>query len=358
MEGRLDARLTDLPPASFHGLAGRISAVDECKGWWKGGGHSHRSVLARMKKQTISVSSDAGERIAAMTTFPSPRKHPWERGRSGTGQAERARRAGYAELLRSVFEDHRDMEFGQDLILRFHHRLFRYSAADRDHRGRYKTLPDKQSTVPGGWMESLSLRPTEPHLVPGEMEILTRWAAARLATPDFHPLFVTAAFLLEFLAIRPFADGNGRMSRILANFLLLKSGYEYVPYVSLDGIIADRGADYLIALRKAQAKRNFPRPDITSWLAIFLEVARAQAWELRAVLERSPGEDLLSGNQRAVLSLLDRHGEVSIRLVRRELGLPRDTAKQVLRRLYDMNLVLRSGAGRATRYLRLSPSPG
>ena len=123
-------------------------------------------------------------------------------------------------------------------------------------------------------------------------------------------------------------------------------------------VIADRGPDHLIALRKAQAKRNFPRPDITPWLGAFFEVVQAQAMELRSVLERRPGENLLSGNQRAVLSLLDRHGEVSIRIVCRELGIPRDTAKQVLRRLSDMNLVLRSGAGRATRYLLPPLSPG
>ncbi len=358
MEKRFDARLAEIPPPAFPEFVRILSPVDECKGWWKGIAHSRRSVLPRMKHRSISISVDAAERIAARAFLPSPQDVSWERGRTPRGEEERARRSGYGELLRSVFEDHDDMELSQDLILRLHALLFRYSASDRGHRGQYKTLRDARRTVLVGGMESFSLRPTEPHLVPGEMEILIRWARTRLADAAFHPLFVTAAFLLEFLAIRPFADGNGRMSRILANFLLLKAGYGYVPYVSLDKIIADRGADYPIALRKAQAKRNFPRPDITPWLAAFLGVAQAHARELRAILERRPGEDLLSGNQRAVLSLLDRHGEVSIRLVHRELGIPRDTAKQVLRRLSDLNLVLRSGSGRAARYLPPPPSPG
>ena len=358
MERRLDARLRDLPSPAFHELVGRISSVDEFKGWWKGRSHAYPSVLKRLRKQTIKVSADSSARTAARNPFPPSRNPPWGKRRTGEGSGEGAQRAGYAELLRSVVSGFRDMEFGQDLILRFHADLFRYPSAHRAHRGRYKKIPDKPPAYIFGELGSLALRPTEPHLIAREMEILTGWAADRLTSPGFHPLLVIPAFLLEFLAIRPFADGNGRMSRILATLLLLQCGYEHVSYLSLEKIIEERRMEYAIALRRAQAKRNVLRPDITAWLRVFLEGLQAQAAELGTLLEGRTREDRLSGNQRAVLSLLDRHGEVTIRLACRELGIPRDTAKQVLGRLYDRNLLLRSGAGRATRYLRVPLSAG
>lgn len=358
MEGRLDARLKDLPPAALHELIGRISAVDEHKGWMRGRAAACPLVLARLRKETMGFSEGVAIRFSTRAYFPLPHNPPWGGRRPGKSGKEPSRRTGYGNLLRSVFDGYHDMEFGEDLMLRFHGLLFHHAGANRPHLGQYKSVPDKPSVYRYGGMESPALRPTEPHLVPKEMEILTCWTVSRLRSSDFHPLLVIASFLLEFLAIRPFADGNGRMSRVLANLLLLQSGYEYLSYLSLDKVIANRGMDYAFALRRGQAKRNSPRPDITPWLRAFLDLLQTQAAELRAILDNRPREALLSGNQRAVLSLLDRHPEVSIRLVCGELRIPRDTAKQVLARLYDLNLVRRTGAGRATRYSLLPLSPG
>lgn len=361
---RLDARLKELHPAGIHELVVRISGIDECKGWWEGRGHAFPADLARLLNGAIPVSADASARMSARNASPSAGPPPWGERRPVPGGGARALRTGYAELLRSVFEGHRAMEFGKELVLRFHAQLLKDSPADRTHRGRYRSLMDRPGPYRREGKESLALRPTEPHLVHEEMRILTEWTAARLGSPDYHPLLVIASFLLEFLAIRPFTDGNGRMGRILAHFLLLRQGYEHVPYVPLDRIIEDRMAEIQIALRRAQARRNFPRPDILPWLRAFLDVLQAQATELRVLLEGRPREDLLSENQRAVLSLFDRHREVTIRLVHGELGIPRDTAKQVLGRLHKRNLVLRAGAGRASRYRRPPfyldgrPSPG
>lgn len=332
MHHRFDARLRELPPAAFHELAVGIAAVDECRGWWRGRLPASPSDLGRWKERALAFSGSAA---------PAPRA------------------SRYAELLRSVYDGHREMEFGEGLILRFHARLFRSSPAGEAARGRYRPAPVRPPAFRYGGMESPALRPADPLFVPREMEALTGWAALRLAPPRlFHPLLVIPAFLLEFLAIRPFADGNRRMSRVLAAFLLLKSGYGYIPYASLDKAIADREVEYAISLRRAQASRNLPRPDISPWLLAFLDVLRRQSDDLRLLLEGQPREELLSGNQRAVLDLLDRRREVSIRQVRRELGIPRDTAKQVLRRLRELNLVRRAGAGRAARYLRVPPSAG
>ncbi|MGE5189008.1 MAG: Fic family protein [Gemmatimonadota bacterium] len=339
MQDRLDARLKELPAAAVHGIIARIAEIDEFKGWWGGRDLPAPAILARLKKRAIAASADLASHVGRGVP-PDP-----------------SRAAGYAEVLRAVFDGHADMALGEELVLRLHGRLLRYSARDQGTRGTYKTVPNRATAIPHRGIEAVALRPTDPLLTPQEMRAATGWAVSRLASRAFHPLLVNAGFILEFLAIRPFADGNGRLSRILTTLLLLKSGYAFVPYASLEKAIADRRTEYYLALRRSQANRNLPRPDISPWLAAFLDAVRAQARGLKEAVSGRPAESLLSENQLAVLDLLQRNREVTNRLVCRELGIPRDTAKQVLARLTGLNLIQRAGAGRAARY-RKAPLQG
>lgn len=353
-----DARLRALPAETLHELFLRISRIDRFRGWWEGQNRLPPSLLGRLKKR--AVGSSAGVTLSQPRgpgAAESPGRSP-ATGTQGGRTALSPREAGYAALLRAVFDGHREMAFGEELIRRFHADLLRYSPADRGHRGNYRPLsagPAGQLGVPP---DSPALRPADPALAATEMASLAGWTAENLDSRLYHPLLVVPAFLLEFLAIRPFASGNGRTSRILANYLLLRCGYAYVPYLSLERTIAARRTEYLLALRRSQALRNVPRPDISAWLRTFLEILGAQADELRGLVSGIPGHDLLSENQLAVLELLERNKEVSNRVVSRELGIPRDTAKQVLGRLLELALVKRTGAGRATRYRKAPLPPG
>ena len=339
MEDRLDARLKELPPSAVHGVIARIAEIDEFKGWWAGREPPSPAVLGRLKKRVVAVSADAAARA----------------GRGGERDPSRA--AGYADALRAVFDGHGEMTLGEDLVLRLHARLLKYSPAGPAAPGSYRTAPGPVEARPRRGLESVALRPADPLLAPRETRAAAAWAASRLASRAYHPLLVNAGFILEFLAIRPFADGNGRLSRILTNLLLLQSGYAYVAYGSLETAIADRRTEYYLALRRSQANRNLPRPDISSWLAAFLDAIRAQARELRDAVAGRPADSLLSENQIAALDLLQRNREVTNRFLCRELGIPRDTAKQVLARLVALNMIRRVGSGRAARY-RKAPLQG
>jgi Fic family protein len=261
-----------------------------------------------------------------------------------------AAEAGYAEALRAVFDGPAAMAPGEREILALHGRVFRNAASAGQPAGRYKT-----SAAPAGierrWVtEPVALRPPGPLLVPAQMEALTAWLSSRISGTEFHPLLVAAAYLLEFLAIRPFAAGNGRVSRLLTNLLLLRCGHAYIPYGSLEGAIAARWEEYYLALRRSQASRNLPRPDISPWLVAFLDALESQQRMAGEAVRRLPREGRLSGNQLAVLAIAARDGEVTNRRAAAELTLPRETAKQTLNRLVALGALRRLGAGRATRY--------
>lgn len=332
--------------------------IDTCKGWWQARDVTGLADLRRVPTRVAEISAAASLRIGGMNR-PHAEARPWPPGgREAPSRADAAHVSGYAELLRTVHEGYREMQFGEDLILQFHARLLKYSSTDHSHRGKYKTVSDTAQSYLRRKTDGPALRSADPGLTPRAMAAATAWARARLDPGEFHPLLVIAGFVLELLAIRPFVNGNGRVSRMLTNLLLLQSGYTFVPYASLEHVIADRWAEYYIALRRSQADAHLPHPDISPWLHAFLEVIRIQAGEVRGLLEARPDSALLSENQLAVLRLLEREGEVTNRLVCAELGMPRDTAKQVLQRLAALDFVRRVGAGRAVRYRKAPPQSG
>jgi Fic family protein len=352
MEEVLDARLREIKPAAFHDLITAIAEIDEFKGWFQGRSLSDVSMLHRLNQQVVKISAAASLRIGGGERVRNDVSRQW-RVNSGIRKPDprdAAHVAGYAELLQAVFHGYHHMQLEEDLILQFHSRVLKYSHADQLQRGKYKTISDSSRSYLDRKMEPLALRATDPDLAPQAVAAATAWTASRLGASEFHPLLVIASFILEFLAIRPFTHGNGRVSRILTNLLLLQRDYVHAQYVSLDDIIAERWAEYYLALRRSQANASLPRPDITSWLAAFLETLQTQTRQLKALLARDADTRVLSANQLRVLNLLERSGEITNRLLRDELGMPKDTAKQVLNRLTALNLVQRRGAGRAVTY--------
>ena len=352
VQEHLDARLREIAPAALHDLISAIAEIDEFKGWFQGRSLSDVSMLQRLKQQVVKISAAASLRIGGPDR-PQTGVSPQWRGNSGVRKPDprdAAHLAGYAELLQAVFHEYRRMQLGEDLVLQFHARVLKYSHADQLHRGKYKTASESSRSYLHRKMEPPALRAADPDLAPRALAAAIAWTVSRLAAFEFHPLLVIAGFIFEFLVIRPFAHGNGRVSRVLTNLLLLQRGYAHVQYASLENIIAERWTEYYLAMRRSQASMSLPRPDITPWLGAFLEALQIQSRQLKSLLAGQADTHLLSANQLRVLHLLERSSEITNRLLRDEIGMPKDTAKQVLNRLTALNLVQRRGAGRAITY--------
>lgn len=354
-EARLDSRLTGLTPESMHRLIVLVGRIDELRGTWSALRFPPRSVLEQMRRRVTEQSATASVRIADISRGAPVRQESRRTLPAGSPAPSlkaggEAHRKAYVEVLDRVFREATSMKFSGELILQLHAELLKYSPGDWSHRGKLRTLADSPAPAQRGGA-ALGLHSTAPHMLAVELRGAVDWTVARLGSSDFHPLLVIASFILEFLAIRPFADANARTSRILTSSLLLHCGYPQVCFASLESVIAERWTEYYLALRRSQARRNLPRPDVTPWLFAFLDAFLVQSERARQAIV-TPATEALSENQLAVLALLDQHRTVTNRLVCQELRLPRETAKQVLNRLLALNLVQRAGAGRAVRYVR------
>src|SRR5471032_264722 len=101
------------------------------------------------------------------------------------------------------------------------------------------------------------------------MEELIAWLNEARAEQELHPLLIVAVFVVVFLEIHPFQDGNGRLSRVLTTLLLLQAGYAYVPYSSLESVIEQSKESYYLALRRTQQTTRSTAPDWQPWIMFF-----------------------------------------------------------------------------------------
>ena len=222
------------------------------------------------------------------------------------------------------------------------------------HRGVYKK---KENTVgvlgKDGKIAKILFETTPASLVAKEMQELVEWTRDAFEKSRFHPLLIIANFIVEFLKIHPFEDGNGRLARVLTNLLLLRSGYTFVQYVSHEQIVERRKDEYYIALRKSQETFRTDHDSIAPWLNFFLSVVKEQASKALSYLEEEKFEDILSPKQYAVWQYLSRVGEASRGTIAKATGIVEVTVRQALNRLIALGKIKRIGQGRGTRYVKM-----
>ncbi|MDO8835119.1 MAG: Fic family protein, partial [Vicinamibacterales bacterium] len=182
---------------------------------------------------------------------------------------------GYYDVLEIINENFENINISKNYIQQLHQNLLKYSTKDDRHRGTYKNLSNKVvANYPDG-TQRVIFNTTEPHLVESEMDDLIDWTNNQLKSEALHPLIAIGFFIYEFLSIHPFQDGNGRLSRLLTNLLLLKSDYLFIQYVSFENLIEQKKKTYYEALMDGQKDRNLEKEKIDKWMLFFLQSLEA-----------------------------------------------------------------------------------
>lgn len=260
--------------------------------------------------------------------------------------------AGYARVMETIFAAWQDIPVTENHIKQLHRDLLSYSDKDARHRGNYKTVRnDVAAFDTQGNMVGVIFETASPFDTPYRMVELIAWLQESLKVKRLHPLLVIGGFIVVFLAIHPFQDGNGRLSRVLTTLLLLRAGYAYVPYSSLESVIESNKDQYYRALRETQATLDKDAPDWQPWLLFFLRALQQQKRRLETKVERERAMRLeLSDLGNSILQYAQAHGKVTTRDMVRELGASRNTVKATLTTLVERNLLERHGGGRGTWY--------
>ncbi|MCK5122816.1 MAG: Fic family protein [Candidatus Pacebacteria bacterium] len=329
----------------------KIAQIDELKGRWSGSLSLNPKILHQLKKTVIITSSASSTRIegAKMTD------QEVERFLRGIKQKTPKNRdeeevAGYADLLGRIFDNHKSLKISESGILELHKIMLVFSKKDKEHYGKYKTRDNTVAIIEKGKIKKILFQPTAPWLVKKEMDDLFEWQKERQEKKDLHSLAIIANFIFEFLAIHPFIDGNGRLSRALTNLMMLQNGYGFVPYVSLEEIIEEKQVEYYLSLRKTQKNHKTRNEDITPWLNFFLDAVLAQIEKALNLLEGKENRKLLSGAQEKVYDLFIGGIELKVSEIQKKTKIPMPTVKQSVSRLAEYKMIEKIGQGSATRY--------
>jgi Fic family protein len=351
MKDRFEKRLDHVPAE----ILAKVAGIDELKGRWVGGLQLNPQALGRLKRSVLVTSTGSSTRIeGARLTDEEVEKVMQGVQIRKLSDRDSQEVKGYYELLQNVFDTWASIRLSESTIKHFHNQLLKYVEKDQRHRGDYKKIENVVEMFDEkGKSMGIIFAPTKAYLTPKEMQELVDWTKETLEKQKYHPLLIIGNFLVEFLKIHPFQDGNGRLSRILTNLLLLKAGYQYMPYVSHERLIEDNKNSYYLALRKSQNSFGGKKEDIFPWLHYFLDILLKQSEIATKLIQSEEIEKLLSPRQLQVWNYLQEVAETGPSEICDKTRITKPTVIQALNRLIKLKKVERIGMGRATRYRKL-----
>jgi Fic family protein len=260
--------------------------------------------------------------------------------------------AGYAEVMDTIFENFDEIPLTENYVKQMHAMLLRHSNKDDRHRGEYKTQSNHiEAFDTNGKSLGVIFEATSPFDTPREMQDLILWTRESLSDAAYHPLIVTAIFNVTFLAIHPFQDGNGRLSRVLISLLLLKAGYSYIPYSSLESIVEKNKDAYYLALQRTQKTIKSDKIDWLPWLQFFLTCLKRQKDHLQIKTDAVGDYAHLPYESMLIMQYVDRNKRITLAEAERVITtIAKPTIKKRLYHLVDSKLLVIHGKARGTWY--------
>jgi Fic family protein len=343
-----------LTPGFLDGL--RLSAADgsslkalgECRGRQELFRRQTPELLSALRDAAVIESTESSNRIEGVVA-PHHRVEALVLKSSAPRNRSEQEIAGYRDALNLLHESAREMAFSVNVILQLHTILYRYHAGTG---GRWK--PAQNEIVErdaDGKVRRVRFVPPSPVATPGLMEGMTA-EYARDVAEEREPLILVPLTILDFLCIHPFADGNGRMARLLTLQLLYHFDFDVGRYISLERIVEESKETYYEALEASSQRWHEGSHDALPWMRYFWGVV------LRGYKEFELRVGKLRTGRGAKTDLVEeaigrRVGAFSISDIEKECpGVSRDWIRVVLRRLRDERRIVRQGRGRGAKWVR------
>jgi Fic family protein len=353
LDGRMAASLDIAMLRITPDILSLIAEIDEFKGAWRAIGRIAPERLSGLRRVATIESIGSSTRIEGAKLSNRDVERLLSNLRLQTfATRDEQEVAGYAEVMETVFEHWADIPLTENHIKQLHRDLLAHSPKDERHRGAYKTLANHvEAFDEDGKSLGVVFATATPFDTPRLMAELVAWVQDCEDSKALHPLLVIAVFAVVFLEIHPFQDGNGRLSRVLTTLLLLRAGYAYVPYSSLESIIEQSKEGYYLALRRTQGTIRTTTPDWNPWLEFFLRALQQQKRRLERKIER---ERIILGDlpelSIQILELVRERGRMTIAEAVKVTGQSRNTIKDHVKALTNGGHLVLHGAGRGAWY--------
>lgn len=333
----------------------KIAEIDHFNGTWKGSFYNVSKEQLKIMKRVATIESvGSSNRIEGnQMSDTEVEKLFSEIDKKSFQSRDEEEVAGYADLINIIFDNYQDIPLSENYIKQLHQILLRYSAKDEHHRGEYKKDSNRVAAFDAKGHEIGSIFETAtPFDTPRLMKDLVEWTNDNFKDGYLHPILVIGVFIVHFLAIHPFTDGNGRMSRALTTMLMLQHGYSYMPYASMESIVEASKEGYYRALRGTQKSIWSENVNYEPWLSFFVTSLQKQKRLLEEKIIQVQGQESekLSGTAKSVLELFAEQPEWSVADIASKLDKNLETVKKSVQLLLKKGYLLKHGTTKAVFY--------
>lgn len=330
-----------------------ISDIDDFRASWRTMSHLVPERLATLKRVATIESIGSSTRIEGSKLSDAEIEEVLSHlSTQSFATRDQQEVAGYAEVMDVIFQSYQEIELSENYIKQLHAMLLKHSEKDQRHRGAYKTLTNHVEAFDAeGKSLGVVFQTVSPFETPMRMQELVYWVRESLADKSLHPLLVVGVFIVTFLQIHPFQDGNGRLSRVLTTLLLMKANYAYVPYSSLESVIEQNKEGYYLGLRRTQGTLDDERPNWTPWLRFFLASLQKQKQRLAAKINVDEAWRTLPKESVLILEYIQEKGRITMKEATQIIDqVSHSTIKKRLADLVQAGLISQHGKGRGTWY--------
>jgi Fic family protein len=330
-----------------------VGELDEFKGSWRGMCNLGQKPLNALRRAAGMESVAASVRMAGGRLADGRVERLLEvKGEHDQPAGEEFDPMGYAHALGTILHGWIQMPVTEERILRLHYAVMGFGHRAGKEAGEYKSLARPLAAGDAEGREAgITLQTADARKTPERMGELIAWLEREESAGKLHKLLLTGMFVARLLAIHPFKDANGRLSRLLTTLLLLRFGYAYVTCSSLEAVLEKSGEDYPRALRRTQMTLGGDAPDWEPWLRFFLGALRDQKRRLavrmkeeRRILAKEPA---LSAE---ILERVQKEGRVTMAGMIALSGAKRATLRWHFRKLVRGGRLARHGEFKGTWY--------
>lgn len=333
----------------------KIADIDHFNGIWQGGlSNISREQLKVMKRIATIESVGSSNRIEGNKMSDTEIEKLFSAiDKKSFKSRDEEEVVGYADLINTIFDNYQDIPLSENYIKQLHQILLRYSPKDECHRGEYKKDSNRVAAFDADGHEIGSIFETAtPFDTPRLMRELVEWANDNFKDRYFHPIIVIGVFIVHFLAIHPFTDGNGRMSRALTAMLMLQQGYSYMPYASMESIVEASKEGYYRALRGTQKSIWTDKVDYEPWLSFFVTSLQKQKKVLEEKIKQAQKQESekLSATAKKILELYAEQPEWTVADIANILDKNIETIKKSVQSLLKKGYLVKHGTTKAVYY--------
>ncbi len=317
-----------------------LSQCSEARGMQEMWKKIRPATLNRLTESAIIQSTESSNRIEGVEVEKS-RLIPLVIGNSKPKDRPEEEVQGYRKALDFIHKNYSSIRITPKVILKLH--LLAQGGMISD-AGKWKSRDNDIIEIAPNGERSIKFIPVTAKKTPKAIEQLCFGYNDISENQRLPDLICVANFVLDFLCIHPFRDGNGRVARLLTLLLLYQSRYEVGKYISVEKIIEESKEDYYKILKESSTGWHEGNFNLIPWWNYFISIIKSAYQELKEKVELSTGDNkssiirqtVLSFNKFAISDILRLHPMIG-----------RELVKKVLRKMKDEKLVESIGKGRS-----------